>query len=364
MPALPYRSRFLLLALAALSLFAALWTGIVRLGWNIPVPNAAFSSLHGPLMVVGFLGTLIGLERAVAFRRIWPYAIPVCSGLSGLSALLGFSLELSATLAAFASVLLIAVFAALYRQYPSEHFILMALSALAWSVGNILWLKGAPLFAVAPWWAAFLVMMIAGERLELTRLRRPSAKIRALLHGSVALSFLGLSVFFWNAQLGIRVAGAGFLFTALWLLRYDLAWRSLREAGLPRFMAASLLPGYAWLAVGGILWVVFAPVFRAGPYYDAMLHSIFLGFIFSMIFAHAPVIFPSITNIALPFQRLFYIHLALLHLSVLMRVGGGLMSCASAQRWGGLLNGFAIVIFLLNNVRAVRISARTPSKAG
>jgi hypothetical protein len=83
-----------------------------------------------------------------------------------------------------------------------------------------------------------------------------------------------------------------------------------------------------------------------------------------MIFAHAPVIFPSITNIALPFQRLFYIHLALLHLSVLMRVGGGLMSCASAQRWGGLLNGFAIVIFLLNNVRAVRISARTPSKAG
>lgn len=30
----------------------------------------------------------------------------------------------------------------------------------------------------------------------------------------------------------------------------------------------------------------------AGPLYDAMLHTFFLGFVFGMIFGHAPIIFP------------------------------------------------------------------------
>jgi len=48
--------------LSLLALLAALWAGLVRLGWTLPV----FPSLvmvHGPLMVCGFLGTLIPLER-------------------------------------------------------------------------------------------------------------------------------------------------------------------------------------------------------------------------------------------------------------------------------------------------------------
>jgi hypothetical protein len=38
-------------------------------------------------MVVGFLGTLIGLERAVALQRWWAYAVPSCAGVSALLAL-------------------------------------------------------------------------------------------------------------------------------------------------------------------------------------------------------------------------------------------------------------------------------------
>jgi hypothetical protein len=102
---------------------------------------------------------------------------------------------------------------------------------------------------------------------------------------------------------------------ALWLLRYDLVWQSARQAGLPRFMAICLIAGYIWLAAGGILWIGFAQFFSAGPRYDAMLHTIFLGFVFSMIFAHAPIILPTITGLALPFQNGFYLHAGLLHVS-------------------------------------------------
>jgi hypothetical protein len=62
----------------------------------------------------------------------------------------------------------IRLFAVLYRQYPNEHFVIMGLSAVAWSVGNIIWLENLPLFHTVPWWAGFLVLMIAGERLELS----------------------------------------------------------------------------------------------------------------------------------------------------------------------------------------------------
>ena len=54
----------------------------------------------------------------------------------------------------------------------------MALSGLVWSVGNTLWLMEAAVFVFIPWWAGFLVLMIAGERLELSRLRQPTPLIR------------------------------------------------------------------------------------------------------------------------------------------------------------------------------------------
>ena len=57
------------MGLAGLSLLTGLWAGIARMGWFLPVPNSQFVVIHGPLMVVGFLGTLIGLERAVALQR-------------------------------------------------------------------------------------------------------------------------------------------------------------------------------------------------------------------------------------------------------------------------------------------------------
>jgi hypothetical protein len=357
-----HRERFVLIALAGLSLLAGLWAGLVRLGWILPVLNDQFPFVHGPVMVVGFLGTLIGLERAVALGRVWPYGIPILTALSIVSVLIGFSVQLSALLAVSASLLTAAVFVALYRQYPSEHFIVMGLSAFAWLVGNILWLMNSPIFKLVPWWVGFLVLMIAGERLELSRVRRPSAKVRAIFHVSLGVVIMGIVTSLLDFHFGLRIAGAGLLAIALWLLRYDLAWQSARQSGLPRYMAVCLIAGYFWLAAGGLLWILFAQFFSAGPRYDAMLHAIFLGFVFSMIFAHAPIILPTITGMALPFQNLFYLHAGLLHVSLLLRLAGDLGLWLSLQQWGGMLNTLTVLLFLMNNVRAVKTGNLTSAK--
>lgn len=354
------RGRFALIGLAGISLLTGLWTGLARMGWLLPLPNEQFVLIHGPLMVVGFLGTLIGLERAVALKRWWAYAIPVLSASSALLGVTGASAQLAASLAAMASLLMVAVFVTLYRQYPSEHFIIMALSALAWFAGNALWFNEAAVFIFVPWWVAFLVLMIAGERLELSRLRQPTALVRFAFHAGVAAILIGLGCSFLDFPSSLRFAGAGLFALALWLLRYDLVWQSARQVGLPRFMALCLIAGYVWLAAAGILWIGLAQFFSAGPRYDAMLHAIFLGFVFSMIFAHAPIILPTITGLALPFQSAFYWHAALLHLSLLLRVAGDLSALLPLQRWGGLLNALAIFLFLANNIRAVRAAGKTP----
>lgn len=357
------RGRFVLLGLAGVSLLAALWSGLARLGWLLPVPNDEFPLVHGPVMVIGFLGTLIGLERAVALERSWPYAVPALGALSAIAVLAGFSAPLSALLAALAALTMAAVFVLLYRQQPAAHFVIMALSALAWLAGNLLWLASSPIFMLVPWWAAFLVLMIAGERLELSRVRRPPVRVRALFHLSVSAVTAGILASLFAFHVGVRLAGAGFVLIALWLIRYDLAWQSARQAGLPRFMAVCLIAGYFWLLAAGILWIFFAQYFSAGLYYDAMLHAIFLGFVFSMIFAHAPVILPTVTGFALPFHNTFYFHAGLLHVSLLLRVAGDLAWLQSLQRWGGMLNVLSVLLFLANNVRSA-VSVRPTTRSG
>jgi hypothetical protein len=350
------KAPFVLIAFAGLSLLAGLWAGIVRLGWELPVPSQTLPFLHGPLMVVGFLGTLIGLERAVAMGYLWPYGAPLFTVLSVLSVLAGAPLELGAILAAIGSLIMLFVFIALYRQSPSAHFVTMALSSAAWVVGNCLWLLGFWLYSVVPWWIGFLVLMIAGERLELSRVMQPSAVTRALFHACTVIVLSGLLYSTVHFPEGIRVAGIGLAALSLWLMRHDVVRRTIREPGLRRFMALCLLTGYFWLAAGGLLWVLFAREFVAGLSYDAMLHSIFLGFVFAMIFAHAPVILPSITGIALPYHPRFYVHLVLLDASLLLRVGGDMTLWVPGQQWGGMLNVLAVLLFLINNIYAARAS--------
>ncbi len=84
----------------------------------------------------------------------------------------------------------------------------------------------------------------------------------------------------------------------------------------------------------------------AGPTYDAMVHTIFLGFAFSMVFAHAPVIVPAVLGVALPFRRAMYGPLVLLHAGLVLRLLGDWWGELTLWQWGGVLDETAILTFL------------------
>ena len=60
---------------------------------------------------------------------------------------------------------------------PAIARITLALGAACWFVGNVLWVDGATVHEVVTWWLAFLILTIAGERLELSRFLPPSPSI-------------------------------------------------------------------------------------------------------------------------------------------------------------------------------------------
>ena len=369
------RLRFVLMAISVFALVTGMWAGLLRLGWALPALGATLPGAHSALMVGGFLGTLIGLERAVALRRRWAYIAPLLSGLGGLALLLTLGLRNTPDLPlplwaagpfllTLGSIALVAVYIAVLRKQFTLFTSAMALGAVVWACGNIFWMVWLPIYQTALWWAGFLVLTILGERLELTRMLPRAAASQTLFLLAAGTYTVGIVLSVPLHDLGARVMGAGMLGLALWLARYDIARRTVRQQGLTRFIAASLLAGYAWLMLAGVLAALFGGV-AAGPRYDALLHSIFLGFVFSMIFAHAPVILPAVTGLALPFRSAFYAHVALLQLSLVLRVGSDLAGWADGRQWGGLLNVIALLLFMGNTALAVlagkRVASRTRS---
>jgi len=338
--------------LSVLALLAGLWGGLVRMGWSIPDPRVGLASAHGPLMVSGFLGTVIGLERATALGPGWAYGPPLLSSLGVIALLAGLP---SAIPFALASTGLVLVFAHLLARQRAAFMMVTAAGAGAWCVGNALWLAGAPILKTVPWLTGFLVLTIVGERLELSRLMRPPRAAQAALLGAAAVYLGGVVLTGPALVVGERVAGAGMIVMALWLLRYDIARRTIRQAGLTRFIAASLLSGYAWLWIGGGVRLGLGGAV-AGPAYDAMLHVVFLGFVFGMLCAHAPLILPALSGRPVPYRPRTYGHLTILNASILLRLAADLGGWTDGQRWGGLLGVLAILLFLVNTAGAAASS--------
>jgi len=344
---IPRPVRAIPLAAVGLLLLAGLWGALARVGWRVPVGGGDLVLAHGVLMTLGVLGTLIGLERAVASGWWWSFAGPIAAALGAGGLALGASVRPAQILLLAGGVVVAATLARLFALQPSLHGGALALGGCLWVGAVLVWWGTGSIPRAVPWLAAFLVLTIAAERLELSRLRRLEASARAAFLAAVGVVGLGLLVSLGSFALGARVVGAGFVALALWLGTHDVARRTVRTGGLARFMALALLAGYAWLAAAGVLWVGEAAV-PGGPGRDAMLHALFLGFVMSMVFAHAPVILPAVLGLAVVWRRSAYAPLALLHASLLGRVLGDLGGWPALVRWMGMLNVLAIVLFLLD----------------
>jgi hypothetical protein len=342
--------RLPLLALGFVGLAVGVGAGLARLGFRVPALAASAAALHGPLMIGAFLGVVISLERAVAIGRRWAYLGPLAAGLGGIAAVAGMATIASALLFA-GSVVLLAATIDIFRRQRALFTFTLVVGAACWVVGNGLWAAGSPVRDIVTWWLAFLILTIAAERLELSRFLPPSRAARAMFALILLVLVTGLagSPRTWGSQ----AFAAGLLALAAWLLKQDIARRTVRGTGLTRFIAVCLLSGYGWLAVGGGVIIVAGGLVPGSPAYDAAVHALALGFVFAMVFGHAPIIFPAVMRVRMPYHWTFYAPLALLHLSLAARLAGDAVENYEWTRMGALLNAVALAAFIVGTVAAV-----------
>jgi hypothetical protein len=343
--ALALRSLFALLVLVALA--GGIVGGLLRAGVSLVATSAAPWNGHAVvghafLMMCGFLGTVIGIERAVAVRSRLAFVAPAASGLAGVAMLLGLE-QHAVDLAVLAALAFVAVGVVIWQRQRSVHTTVLLAGAMAWLVGNLLLALEARAASVVPWWFCFLVLTIAAERLEMTRLTRRHRAATPALLAPLAAMLAGAAAFSFAPVWGGWLFGLGLLGLAAWLLAFDIARRTVRSHGLSRYMAVCLLLGYAWLAVAGIAWMATAAGF-AGR--DMALHALGLGFVFSMILGHAPVIVPALVRVKLLFGWPFYAVLAFLHASLALRLVWGAFDL---RVWslGAAANAAAILLFAM-----------------
>ena len=344
---------------AGLGLLAGLDAALLLLGLPAPVTTARLPQVHGMLLVLGFVGTLIALERATALRRWYGFAAPGLLGAGGIALITTpLPLVIGQSLLVAGAAALTAVYLPLWRRQHDDAVLTQLLAAFLAVPGAILWLAGAGMDRVLPWLIGFLVLTIAAERVELARLTLgPRAGARMLVHAaSVGLALL---VGLWHADLGAVMLGAALLALVAWLLRHDVARRTIRSTGAPRYMAGAILAGYVWLSVAGALLLVGAP---EGARYDAVVHAVLLGYTMSMIMAHATSILPAVLRIALPYRSAFWVPVGLLHLSLVVRLWlGDALGWQAAWRIGGVLGVVALLVFVGTAVTSAVLGPPRPA---
>ncbi|SMO65583.1 hypothetical protein SAMN06265219_10738 [Gracilimonas mengyeensis] len=330
---------------AALGLLTGLYAGLAKLGFledvNVNIPGG----IHGPLMINAFLGTLIGLERAAALEKRWTLSGPFLMALSVVFMLfvnLPYGSWLFTTGSFFITLTLLYI---CFIQPKIYHYI-MAMGSTALFIGNLLFAMGAPVFEVVIWWLGFPVLTIFGERLELNRIMRPPKKAQWAFVAFIFMWVLGTVLLHVNRVHGWHLVMVATLASALWLIKYDIARRTIKSVQWTRYSAWCLISGFGWLILTAVFGLIYG-LPTAGPIYDALLHMVFVGFVFSMIFAHASVIIPSLSGKIIPWSRYFYLPLVLLHGSLFIRIAGDFLGLYEIRSIGSWINVLAILMFLI-----------------
>jgi hypothetical protein len=342
------RLRWIPLAAGVGSLLAGLWVGLARLGLALPGGMPALAEFHGALMISGFLGTVISLERAVAIGRWWAYTAPVLSAIGAAALIIGAPAFASGAFL-LAGIGLAFNSGTVVARQPALFTVVLTVAAACWVGGTFVWIKGAPAADIAGWWLAFLVLTIGAERLELSRLLSPPRSSQLTFTVAIALIIIGVA----RGELAGETApfsGVGLLAVTVWLVRHDIALRTIRLSGQARFSAACLLAGYFWLGLAGLVLLVIPPgatVFS----YDATVHAIAIGFVLSMIFGHAPIILPAVTGLRVRYSAAAYVPLALLHLSVVLRIAADLFERVEMRTISGPVTivafaGYAVTLLM------------------
>ncbi|WP_191060887.1 hypothetical protein [Geminicoccus harenae] len=347
-----------LILAAVVSLALGVAGGLGRLGMLAgPVPAAG---LHGPIMICGFFGTLISLERAVA-SGAWPALLIPSLSATGAVLLIAGQDEAGAVAFLLAALGLTVLTAASAVRLPAMFTAVMTLGAALWAWGSWQWLAGSSVTEVSYVWLGFLILTIAAERLELSRLARPGAVAHAVL--ALFLAGFVLALALGQPWTGASAMLSGSLAAiAAWLLRYDIALRTIRGQGTARFAAACLLAGYAWLVAAACCLLLLPPATTVFGH-DAAVHAIGTGFVLSMVFAHAPVILPAVTGAPVRYVPALYAPAALLQCAVALRLAADLALAPAWRQGAAILTVTSILLYagLLLATSFIRPRVRNPA---
>lgn len=329
---------FYLLPLILLSLVTGVFGGWVRLGYPA-VPLVEGAAYHGLIVTGGFLGALISLERAMVMKRKFWYFAPILSGSSATAFLLGYTGS-GMILLILGSAGLSLIMHMQSLKYPQLHTIMLYAGAVSWFIGNVLVWQSGLITTGTPWWIGFLLATIVGERLELSQFLPATSWSLIILKLSLVLFLGGLILPFhpWGSVL----MGISSLAISVWLLLFDMAKIASRKGGQFRYIGMGLQVGYAWLGLHGLVLIGMS----SHPlYYDLMLHTFFLGFVFSMVWAHAPIIFPIIFGIKeTPYHPILWITWLGFQLSLSGRVVASMLGEFELRKLSGLINGYFILV--------------------
>lgn len=338
--------RLVFLLPAGIALLAGLDAALLLLGLPAPVTTDRLPDIHGVLLVLGFVGTLIALERAVAARRRVGFVAPALLGVGALVLVSPAPLLVGKTLLVAGTAALALLYLPLWRRQRDHAVLVQALGAVAATGAAVLWLGGVPAPLLLPWLAAFVILTISGERLELARLAMgPRAgTMLVLLAAGILAAIVGTLL--WP-RVGAPLLGLVLVVLTGWLAWHDIARATVRSVGLPRLAAVCMLAGYAWLGIAAGIWLTGGPAID-GYRYDAVVHAVFLGFTFSMIMAHAPVILPAVLRRPFPYHAVLYVPVIALQVSLITRVWIG-DALAQQQAWliSGALNVLALLSFMV-----------------
>lgn len=357
----PIWPRGVLLAFAGASMLTGLVAGLTLLGIWTDTPAASLGEDHGPLMVFGFVGGAIGLERTVAAKTAWAWAGPTANALGVVTVLAGFPRAVPAAAFTISFLVLGAVYVLIYQRQASLSLLVQASGVIGGVMAAVTWGSGADFADVVPFAVVFTVATIIGERMELARVSFAGTAAEKLITSLVIALVASSLVFALSPQVGFFSMGVLLIAIALVTVRVDAARRLVHAGKLPRYTAICMLLGYAWLTVAGLLWIGFGHT-RAGHLHDAAVHSIFLGFVVSMIFAHAPFILGGVIRRTIPFHPALYVPVVLLHGGLAVRVIADLRAANTAWVSGGIINVLAILLFALTSVILITTRTRRPAR--
>ena len=365
--ALP-RSRMVLLIGAGLAALLGLVAALIRADLIHPSGRVPLADLHGGLMVYGFLGAAIGLERAVAYRSggpgkpSWGFFAPALGLLGSLLCLLSLMVSSPAAAPAWVRVeffggipwtlsmlVLTAMYLAIWRRQPSAEVLIQVLGSLVGLVGAAAWVAGLDASVLAPTWLFFLILTIVGERVELARAVFSDIRLESGILGLSLLTVLMLPIQAMAPSVGYPLLGLSLGLLLLVMASHDVAKGTFRHGGLPGFMGTCMLSAYAWGLLAALIWMV-APLDSSTYWGDMALHALAVGFIMTMVIAHVCMIVPSVIRRPLPFHPLLWGAWALMQVGLLIRLLGAIRLYTPLWKAGNLLNVLGILSMMLTVV--------------